>query len=97
MSKELEALEFLGKIYTKRNLQDFPIGNQPKEIVKMKVKKMPEFKTLQKALKRNEPMKVINGINYKGQDVMLCPNCERNAGKINDRYCSHCGQALDWS
>ena len=52
---------------------------------------------VQKALKRNEPMKVINGINYKGQDIMLCPNCERNAGKINDRYCSHCGQALDWT
>ena len=56
-----------------------------------------EIDIVKNALKRNEAMKVINGINYKGQDVMLCPNCERNAGKINDRYCSHCGQALDWS
>ena len=28
---------------TKRNLQDFPIGNQPKQFVKMKIKEMPEF------------------------------------------------------
>ena len=41
-----EALDFLGKIYTKRNLQYFPIGNQPKQIVKMKVKNMPEFETI---------------------------------------------------
>ena len=59
-------------------------------------REMKKLLLIEKALKRNEPMKVINGINYKGQDVMLCPNCERNAGKINDRYCSNCGQKLDW-
>ena len=37
----LEALELLGKLTSKRNLQDFPIGNQPKQFIKMKIKNMP--------------------------------------------------------
>ena len=80
MSKEIEALERLHRSATGYAM----------------VHKKHDKEILEKVLKRNEAIKVINGINYKGQDVMLCPNCERNAGKINDRYCSHCGQKLDW-
>ena len=50
MSKELEALRKIGLMTTKRNLQDFPIGNQPKQIVKMKIKEMPEFQEVINAL-----------------------------------------------
>ena len=57
----------------------------------------PHFKTILNALERNEPMKVIDGINYKGEDTKLCPNCESHAGTINSRFCKYCGQRLDWS
>ena len=46
-----EALLVIGNMTTKRNLQDFPIGNQPKQIVKMKIKEMPEFRILDKSIK----------------------------------------------
>ena len=57
MNKELEALRKIGLMTTKRNLQDFPIGNQPKQIVKMKIKEMPEFQEVANALNELEELK----------------------------------------
>lgn len=46
-----EALRILGQMTTKRNLQDFPIGNQPKQFAKMKIKEMPEFSIVKKYIR----------------------------------------------
>ena len=49
-----EAIQYIGNIYTKRNLQDFPIGNQPKQYVKMKIKDMPEFDVIVTSLSNQQ-------------------------------------------
>ena len=50
----IDALHFIGKLTSKRDLQDFPIGNQPRKIVKMKIQDMPEYETISNAVYRLE-------------------------------------------
>ena len=52
-----ENLERIGLMTTKRNLQDFPIGNQPKQFIKMKIKEMPEFQEVVNAITELEELK----------------------------------------
>jgi len=90
MSKELEALRKIGLMTTKRNLQDFPIGNQPKQIVKMKIKEMPEFQEVVNALNELKRLKKFKETfdNYelaKKQDFIAYENwleCERELAEL---------------
>jgi len=90
MSKELEALRKIGLMTTKRNLQDFPIGNQPKQIVKMKIKEMPEFQEVVNALNELKRLKKFKETfdNYelaKKQDFIAYENwleCEAELKKL---------------
>lgn len=53
-----------------------------------------------KALKRNEPMKVISfdaSSYYGGLGYFMCPKCEEILTKGYYNYCPNCGQKLDWS
>lgn len=51
-------------------------------------------------LEKQIPKKVIYG--YDDQDDILCPNCKEIIGYMDsyttgiDKYCSECGQMLDW-
>ena len=79
MSKELEYLyDIWGETYTdwERDPVTLDIFYEDDE----------RFFTIEKALKRNEPLKVISS---------CCPNCELEVLK-NDNYCSNCGQKIDW-
>ena len=75
---------------TKRNLQDFPIGNQPKQIVKMKIKEMPEFQEVVNALNELKRLKKFKETfdNYelaKKQDFIAYENwleCEAELKKL---------------
>lgn len=54
-----------------------------------------------KALKRNEPAKVIftRVTSYKtgySWDETTCPKCKSPVGDA-EKFCSECGQKLDWS
>ena len=80
MSKELEYLyDIWGETYTdwEREPVTLDIFYEDDE----------RFLTIEKALKRNVPLKVISS---------CCPNCELEVLK-NDNYCSNCGQKIDWS
>lgn len=47
---------------------------------------------------RYEPMSVIERFNFNTNDYwteFYCPKCEKNVF-IGDKFCSKCGQALDW-
>lgn len=41
------------------------------------------------------PIKIGNGLWEKGTTIYKCPNCSEYISKIN-KYCSECGQALNW-
>ena len=30
-------------------------------------------------------------------DWYFCPNCNRNYVEYKDKYCRHCGKAIDWN
>ena len=87
MSKELDALA-----RQKANV---------KELRNIKfIDYIQDFTLLEKALKRNEPMKVklkthLQDMND-GETIGLCPNCNRFVKDIYKR-CPDCGQAIDWS
>lgn len=45
------------------------------------------------ALKKQQPKKPVKC----SQVIFSCPNCEKMYnGVLNPRFCSECGQALDW-
>ena len=56
---------------------------------------------LEKALKRNEPMKIIQTSNEQDFSLFDCPNCETtmwyDSAPEDWKYCIECGQKLDWS
>ena len=89
MSKGLEALRKIGLMTTKRNLQDFPIGNQPKQIVKMKIKEMPEFQEVLNAINELERLKKFKETfdNYelsKRQDFIAFENWLECEGELEE-------------
>jgi len=81
MSKELEALNYLVNLAV--------VGN--KENNREKVFTSEEI--ILQALKRNEPMKPI----YEKDGTRSCPCCKGNWLTPNFKFCSDCGQNLDWS
>lgn len=56
--------------------------------------------TAVQALEKQIPQKVKYG--YDDQDDILCPNCDYAISYMDaydmgvDKYCSNCGQMLDW-
>ena len=83
MSKELEYLyDIWGETYT-----DWGCGPLTDPFtVEVFDEEDERFLAIEKALKRNIPLKVISS---------CCPNCELEVLK-NDNYCSNCGQKIDW-
>ena len=51
---------------------------------------------LERLQKREVPMKPILGTDNRGRLDCLCSNCSRDVA-LDEKYCSHCGQRLDWS
>ena len=61
-----------------------------KNLLKVALKMLVEMRTPKKAIKHGfDPNKLISTVHY------TCPMCNEHIGR--DRYCKHCGQALDWS
>ena len=60
-----------------------------------------ELRLAMTALEKQIPQKVIYG--YDEQDDIKCPNCDYAISYMDaydkgvDKYCSNCGQKLDWS
>ena len=59
------------------------------------------FDIVEKSLKRNETMKIIQTSNEQDFSLFDCPNCETTmyyeSAPEDWKYCIECGQALDWS
>lgn len=61
------------------------------------------FDTLKESVDKAIPKKVLRNITKETKDTeYICPNCKSLVMKVGicnyiDNYCSHCGQALDWS
>ena len=81
MSKEVEALNYLVSLAV--------VGN--KENHRGKIFESEEI--VFQVLKRNEPMRPI----YEKDGTRSCPCCKGNWLTPNFKFCSDCGQKLDWS
>ena len=96
MSKELEALEKLNHticlnspvIKWSIDEYDHIDCKDEKEFVKC-------YNIIEKALERNEPMKV--DVTTKIDWDYSCPNCKHYRVREYICYCPKCGQKLDWS
>jgi hypothetical protein len=50
------------------------------------------------ALEKQIPKKPLDVVTDDNEFIcMICPSCEQIAVEFNDKYCSRCGQAIDWS
>lgn len=50
------------------------------------------------SLEKQIPKKPMEVITEDNEFIcMICPSCQEIAVEFNDRFCKHCGQALDWS
>jgi hypothetical protein len=81
MSNELEALNRL--VNSALGTWYDPVATVHDELV-FKDKSIVEY-----AIKRNEPMKPLNGD--------MCPNCKKPLFGEEDNFCNKCGQAIDWN
>jgi len=52
---------------------------------------------IQKALEKQIPKKPKKYVNLYGSTRNGCPACPRNEIYAGQKYCSVCGQAIDWS
>ena len=88
MNKYQEALGFL---------KESAYENYLRHYVQTSKEKVTLFKSseyLQELVDRATPKKPIQ----KAAGRTVCPNCERSiAREVSPRYCSVCGQRLDWS
>ena len=104
MNKELEALQKLRDLVEYLTRVDYVPTDLRNEVKELLIKSYEDsngyFSQIEKALKRNEPMKVkrktyLTDINCDGP-IGLCPNCNRFVKDIY-RRCPDCGQVIDWS
>ena len=98
MSKEREDLKVFKPL--KPYSCEFQFYSDYKK-VKQKYEFLNErYLSLEKALKRNEPMRITQTSIEKSISLFDCPNCGTTMyyeGKPEDwKYCIECGQALDW-
>ena len=96
MSKELEAFENLTSLIDMLT-EEIPISPQN---IDWFYNIGDDIKTVEHALKRNEPMKIIQTSNEQDFSLFDCPNCDTTMyyeSKPDDwKYCIECGQKLDW-
>ena len=85
MSKELESY----KIIEEEIIGSINDG-RTKRIINLYKK---QLQIIEEALKRNEPMRPI----YEKDGTRSCPCCKGNWLTPNFKFCSDCGQKLDWS
>ena len=83
-SKELKALEVI-KIATTA-YESYANNEALQESVKI----------IEKALKRNVPLKVNHKENKGVTTVGTCGSCWGLVSEVNDNYCSLCGQKTKW-
>ena len=99
MIKELEALQKLRDLF--ENLTRITaLRNEVKKLLIYSYEASNGyFSQIEKALKRNEPMKVEIGTS-KHFKFPICPNCKTELNeyyKYANKFCKKCGQRLDWS
>lgn len=84
MNKYQEALSNIRYYYAQ--------SQKYKKLQKYNAKR--QLETLQELVDKDTPKKPIQ----KAAGRTVCPNCERSiAREVSPRYCSVCGQRLDWS
>jgi hypothetical protein len=84
MNKYQEALSNIRYYYAQ--------SQKYKKLQKYNAKR--QLETLQELVDKDTPKKPIQ----KAAGRTVCPNCERStAREVSPRYCSICGQRLDWS
>ena len=95
MSKELEALQKLRDLVENLTRIDYVPTDLRNEVKELLIKSYEDsegyFSQIEKALKRNEPMKP----NYDGK--YLCPVCGNLLHSLWQKHCDNCTQAIDWS
>ena len=90
MSKELEYLyDIWGETYT-----DWQYDPVTMDIF---YEDDERFLAIEKALKRNKPLKLNHKENNGIMAVGTCGNCRGLVREVNGNYCSLCGQRLDWA
>lgn len=98
MNKELEALENIKVTLTSSKISDY-WGYKYYLVSDIEAIKK-DFATIEKALKRNEPMKVDlktkYALPYSGT-YYACPKCGITIIKRYYNCCPNCEQKLDWS
>ena len=66
------------------------IERKRKNLLEVALKMLVEMRTPKRAIRHGfERKKLISTVHY------TCPMCNEHIGR--DRYCKHCGQALNWS
>ena len=109
MSKELEVLHKLRDLVENLTRIDYVPTDLRNEVKELLINSYEDsngyFSQIEKALKRNKPIKVINGRTINGVCLdYYCPSCKQeidNSEYSKDqhyliKYCISCGQALDW-
>ena len=104
MSKELEALQKLRDLVENLTRIDYVPTDLRNEVKELLINSYEDsngyFSQIEKALKRNEPMK-INSVNpssyYGGLGYFKCPKCGEEITEGYYDYCPVCGQKVDWS
>lgn len=104
MSKELEALQKLRDLVENLTRIDYVPTDLRNEVKELLINSYEDsngyFSLIEKALKRNEPMKVIftrigNIETEISWDEPTCPRCKSLVSDA-ERFCSKCEQKLDW-
>ena len=97
MSKELEALQKLRDLVENLTRIDYMPTELRNEVKELLIKSYEDsngyFSRIEEALKLNEPMRPI----YEKDGTRSCPCCKGNWLTPNFKFCSDCGQKLDWS
>ena len=97
MSKELEALQKLRDLVEYLTRIDYVPTDLRNEVKELLIKSYEDsngyFSQIEEALKLNEPMRPI----YEKDGTRSCPCCKGNWLTPNFKFCSDCGQKLDWS
>ena len=100
MNKYQEALDYLAEnsMYETVERSDLPDGVIWKEVTHKGIEAQDLLQELvDKATPKKPIKKLDDDFDYEFDDSYThhyCPNCEN---EVEDTYCPHCGQALDWS
>lgn len=112
MSKNKDVSEAFERVWQEgisqelETLGEFTIEDDGCDLTFSLVKHTSEYNIIKKALKRNEPVKVLKRKDI-AVDRFFCPECNyylayvstthTNSKLFKKNYCPHCGQKLEWS